>query len=202
MSRNITIAKYLDKLAARSPVPGGGSAAALTGALGISLLSMAARFMLKREKKRAARKKLAGILKFSEKTRRRLAMLMGKDEAAYLRLSEAIKKRSAKDAAGLYKDAAEIPLEVLTLLESAFGRCGELCLHCRTSIISDLALGALLIEAGFYSAKVNVEINARGIKDSTYVRKINGVLLKRKSAVVKRKKKIARTINSKIKGLL
>lgn len=197
-----TIGKYLDKLAARSPVPGGGSAATLTGALGISLLSMAARFMLKKEKKQAARKKLSAILKFSESTRRRLAKLMREDETAYLRLSSGIKKKTAKDATALYKAAAEVPLEVLSLLELALRGCQELCLHCRTSIISDLVLGALLIEAGFYSAKVNVEINIPGIKDPLYIRKVKGILLKRKRAAAKTKKRIAKTINSKIKGLL
>jgi formiminotetrahydrofolate cyclodeaminase len=196
MRKKITIDRYLDKLAARIPVPGGGSAAALVGAVGISLLSMVAKYTLKRNSKRAASNRLSRILEFTERTRLRLRELMKEDEAVYLNLSKALRKHQSKNKAKLYKDAAGVPFEVCILLQKGLKSCESLCSYCKTSLISDLAESALLLEAGFMSAKRNVEINLRGIKDLRYTKKIKKALRKHTAIVLKIKKRILRKIAS------
>ena len=183
----MTIEKYLDKLAARSPVPGGGSAAALVGAIGMSLLSMVAKYAVK---KTSSPSKLSRILKFIEHSQQRLKRLMIEDEACYLRLSKAIKRRGRKEITNLYKKALEVPLEVCTILCEGAKTSDELLIFCKTSLASDLREAAVLLEAGFLSAKLNVEINLDGIKDAQYGRKIRRLLLKQGMAVQKVRKRI------------
>lgn len=187
--QKITIDKYLDGLAARMPVPGGGSAAALVGAIGMALLSMVARYMVKKNNREATYKKLSRILQFTESSRRRLRKLMNEDEAAYLRLSKGIRGRDA-NIIRLYKSAAEAPLEVCAILQEGLKRCEQLYSHCKTSLASDLAAAALLLEAGFLSAKANIDINLAGITDKMYTKNVRSSLLKQKIFVQKAKKRI------------
>ena len=83
---------YLDDLAARKPAPGGGSAAALSAAVGASLMSMVANYTIGNPKYKAVETKAASILKRSEKCRADFAALVDKDVEAYQKLSAGMKK--------------------------------------------------------------------------------------------------------------
>ena len=78
-----TLQKYLDALAAREPVPGGGSAAAVCGSLAAALIGMAARYSLGKNKPPETEKKLEAILKEADAARVRLLELAGEDAQAY-----------------------------------------------------------------------------------------------------------------------
>ena len=198
MSSNITLNEYLDKLAAKSPVPGGGSAAALTGALGVSLLSMAGRYIMRHKSVRISRRRISNILKFTESSRVTLRKLMIEDELAYSRIAKMIKKPGIKDITKRYKNAAEVPLRVCMVLEEGLKVCEELCKYCRAPLISDLAEAAVLLEAGFMSAKFNVDINLIGIGDTAYTKKINSALSKSKTKALKAKIRILKEVAEKL----
>ena len=66
------INEYLNCLSQRTPVPGGGSAAALVGSVGAALISMAANYSLKKNKPAAVEENIKKVLFKSEKIRRRL----------------------------------------------------------------------------------------------------------------------------------
>jgi formiminotetrahydrofolate cyclodeaminase len=191
MSSKINLDNYLDKLAEASPVPGGGSAAALIGAIGMSLLSMVIKYVLKRNDKGISHAKLFKILEFTEHSRHRLRELMDKDEAAYLRLSKG-RRGGKKDMAPLYKGAAEVPLEVCAIIQGGLKKCEELCACRKTSLVSDLAEASIILETGFLSAKFNVEINLGGIKDAAYTKRVRTSLLRQKAIVYKIKNNILR----------
>ena len=197
MSYKITLDRYLDKLAARSPTPGGGSAAALVGAVGMSLVSMVARYTAKKANKGTLCTKLSKISGFTERARRRLKRLMIEDEKAYLQLSRRLKKRGAKDIRAFYKNAAEVPLEVCATLQEGLKRCEELSVYCKASLASDLAEAALLLEAAFLSAKFNVDINLGGIKDVVYTRKVRRSLTKQRISVLRTKRKVLNRIGKR-----
>jgi formiminotetrahydrofolate cyclodeaminase len=172
MARKILLDEYLKRLADKTPVPGGGSAAALTAALGACLISMSAKYILKKVKGKNAAQDLCAIIRFNEKSLRRLGALMKEDEQAYLRLAMELEKRNPKNLLKLYKDAAAVPLEVCGISVRAVSGCVKLCRCAETMIISDIAEAAILLESAFFCAKLNVEINLGGIKDSAYKGKV------------------------------
>ena len=183
----MTIDKYLDKLAAKTPVPGGGSAAALIGAVGMALLSMTAMYTSKRA---GSRSNIPEIVKFAGRSRRRLLKLMRRDEEAYLKLSKAMKGRGEEGITRLYRNATLVPLEISTILEEGIKRCGRLSPHCRRCLATDIVEAVLFLEAGFLSAKLNAEINLGGIKDEACARKVRLSLSRRKNSIKNIKKRI------------
>ena len=187
--------EYLNKLAKKSPVPGGVSAEALTGAIGIALLSMVARYTVKKSDSGKVRARLSKISKFTEYSRRRLKKLMAEDEKAYLRLSKTLKRGKAKkDIAALYKSAAAPQLEVCGILKEGLKNCLLLCAYCRKCLVSDLAESALLMEAGFLSAKFNVDINLAGVKNKRYTNEVRKLLRKQVNAASKAKSQILKKL--------
>ena len=89
---------FLDKLAGKSPEPGGGSVAALTGALGAALVSMVANLTLGKEKYKDVQPQVEALLKESEKLRVEMQDLIQKDTEAYGALSEVYKMPKHTDA--------------------------------------------------------------------------------------------------------
>jgi methenyltetrahydrofolate cyclohydrolase len=167
----MTVDRYLDRLAAKTPVPGGGSAAALAGAIGISLLLMTARYMSGKAGGGMPTAELHKLIRFAERSQHRLKKIMAEDEIAYLRLSRRLKKRRSKDISMSYKRAADVPMKACLVLHEGLKKCERLIPHCKTSIASDLAEAAILMEAGFLSAKANVDMNLKEIKDAQYTKR-------------------------------
>ncbi len=178
---------YLKRLSAKTPTPGGGSAAALTAALGAALMSMAAKYVLKSAKAKGARKRIAAISHSGETAMQRLGLLMSKDEKAYLKLAGELKKRRPRNILRLYKDAVGVPLEVCHITAGSIAGCVGLCRYSKTAIISDIAEAALLLESAFLSAQLNVEINLRSIESAAYKDKIRSILRQEGEKVEKAK---------------
>lgn len=200
MARKIFLDSYLKNLAAKTPAPGGGSAAALAAALGAALVSMAAKYNLKNAEDKYIKKRIMAISDFSEKALHRLTSLMRRDEKAYLKLAGEIKKRRPGRLLSLYKAAGCVPAEVCYIAAETASLAAELSGYSRTSIISDIAEAAVLLESAFFSAKLNVEINLRGMKDAAYKSRAERRLTRAESTVINAKKtalKIARNFLSR-----
>ncbi len=168
---------FMDKLASKSPEPGGGSVAALTGALGAGLVSMVCSLTLGKEKYREVQPQVEALIKESENLRAEMQDLIQKDTEAYGALSEVYKMpkntdaekaaRTAKMQEAL-KKACQVPfdiglksLEVAKLAERAadIGNVGA---------VSDAGVAVLLAKACAESAALNVKINVNSIKDEAY----------------------------------
>lgn len=170
--------KYLDDLAAKLPAPGGGSAAALAAATGISLISMVANFTIGKEKYKAVEEEIKEILSSSEELRQKLISLVGEDVAAYRKLSQAfnLPKKSPEDKhkrtqavqQGL-KEALATPLEVCKCCHQAIELCPAIAEKGNLNLISDVGVAAALLTSAFQSALLNVEINLKSIKDEQFI---------------------------------
>jgi methenyltetrahydrofolate cyclohydrolase len=168
---------FMDKLASRSPEPGGGSVAALTGALGSALVSMVSNLTLGKEKYRAVQPQIEALLKESEKLRGDMQDLIQKDTEAYGALSEVYKMpkntdaekalRTAKMQEAL-KKACQVPFEIgLKSLDLA--RLAERAADIgNVAAVSDAGVAVLLAQACAQSAALNVKINVNSIKDEAY----------------------------------
>jgi len=171
------IRHFLDKLASKSPEPGGGSVAALTGSLGAGLVSMVCSLTLGKEKYKEVQPQVEALLKESEKLRQEIQDLIQKDTEVYGGLSEVYKMpkntdaekaaRTAKMQEAL-KLACQVPFEIgLKSLEVAklAGRAAEIG---NVAAVSDAGVAVLLAQACAQSAALNVKINVNSIKDEAY----------------------------------
>jgi len=153
-----TLRQYLDVLASLKPVPGGGSAAALTGAIGMALISMVANYSLGRNASKDTDHKIRNILKKSENIRKRLLNLVDLDAEAYLKVVKSRKGTPAARKAAL-RQARKIPAEVCRLCYTALDLTPLLVKKGNPYLISDVQCALEMLLAAFNSAMINVEIN-------------------------------------------
>ncbi|NLV72847.1 MAG: cyclodeaminase/cyclohydrolase family protein [Actinobacteria bacterium] len=172
-----TLESYIDRLAGSEPEPGGGSAAALVGALGAALVTMVTNLTLGKEKYADVEGDMVKIQEESEVLRSRLENLVTLDALAYGKVATAMKlprdDDSQKEARrrvlqAALQGAAEVPLEVAeTALEVA-----KLSLPAaekgNVNGVSDAGVAALLADAAAQSAALNVKINLAWIEDEEF----------------------------------
>lgn len=151
-----SLSAFLTDLASDRPVPGGGAAAALTGALACALLGMTAAINARRQTRRGLRPVSAATARSAARLRSAYLELADKDAAAFARYAAA--RTGAQRAA-----ARRVCLKPPLLMSRA---CDELARAIsvevpRTSrwLASDLKEAALLLSAAHACAALNVEIN-------------------------------------------
>jgi len=169
---------YVDALASGEPTPGGGSAAALVGALGAALNSMVANFTLGREKFAAVEAEVARLLQESEALRAELQRLTQADTEAYGQYAAAQKmprdteeQKAARSAAmqAALKAAAAVPLAVVSACHRLLQIAAQLVDRGNPNLITDVGVAAKFALAGMECAALNVEINLVYIRDKDFV---------------------------------
>jgi formiminotetrahydrofolate cyclodeaminase len=174
----------LDLLAAfRSPdpTPGGGSASALAGAIGASLLAMVAGLPKSRAaaKEDAARLRAAGAR--CAEVSDRLAALIDRDSEAYDLVVSAYRRPKSTDEEKAARSAAiqdamraaiAAPLDVIRACAAAVEQGVVIAGLGNPSASSDVQVGLELLAAGLRGAKLNVEINLGTVKDAEYTSKV------------------------------
>ncbi|MCX5714845.1 MAG: cyclodeaminase/cyclohydrolase family protein [Candidatus Omnitrophica bacterium] len=171
---------YLDDLAARLAAPGGGSAAALNAALGVSLISMVINFTIGKPKYAANEEELKNILEKSEKLRQEFLNLVDLDVTAY----------QGRDA----RNALNVPLMVARLCFEGIKLCPTLIKKGNVNLISDVACAAVFLESAFTSAFFNVEINLKLLQD----KKLTSSVKKELKQKVNRIRKIRQDTEAKV----
>jgi formiminotetrahydrofolate cyclodeaminase len=177
MITQTSVEKFLDDLASAAPTPGGGSAAAIMGAMGAALISMVCNVTLGKKGQEAAAAEMQAVRTESEKSRAQLTAMVADDVAAFDGLMAAYrlpkssddeKTRRAEAIQSSLRGATETPLacaracaEVIALSK----RAGE---HGYAGVISDAGVGVLAANAALRSAALNVYINAPALKDRAF----------------------------------
>jgi formiminotetrahydrofolate cyclodeaminase len=175
---DMTIKGFTEKLGSDAPAPGGGSAAALSGALGAALVSMVCNLTAGKPKYAEREALVQEALARSKDLKEKLLDAIQKDTdafdsvmAAFAMPKETEEQKSARGAAiqAAYKVAVASPettagycLAVIELAESLVGKSN-------VNAVSDLAVGAIQAHAGLKGALANVGINLPSIKDAAYV---------------------------------
>ena len=154
---------FLDQLAARTPAPGGGGAAAVTGAMAAGLVAMAARFS-------ATRLPGAGELADqADDLRHRLARLAEEDAQAYAVVLKAFRgpgqagpgeRREAQRREALL-GAAMVPLEIAEISARVAAMAVQVAETGNPNLRGDAVTGAVLAAASARSAASLVDINVR-----------------------------------------
>lgn len=173
-----SLTDFTAELASAAPAPGGGSAAALSGALGASLIAMVCRLTIGRKNYQAVSAEFEAILPRAEELRVVLLDLIQADAAAYTQVIDAYQlpketdeQKAARTTAiqNALKRAAEIPMRVAEACAQVLQLSETTAAHGNKNAASDAGAGALLAEAGFRAAALNVEINLHLIQDHDYV---------------------------------
>lgn len=194
------IKEYLDDLGAKKPAPGGGSAAALMAATGTSLMMMTANFTVGKPKYKDVESKVIDILAKVKKFDSELRGLIDKDVEGYRKLSSALKASGGVGSDELFKGAAEPPFSVCEITGKCMKLCRSLAEYGNKELITDTAIAAILFEAAFFSAKFNVYINLKYIKDTDYIGKVHGILAPLEEEMPKLKEEILEICEDAISG--
>ncbi len=176
-----TVKDFLSELASSSPAPGGGSVAALSGALGAALSSMVCNLTIGKEKYENAQDEIKKVLRESEQLRKHLTKLIDKDTAAFNEVMQSLKmpkdtdeqKDKRRDALqNGYKIAAMVPFETAKTCEKVLDLAMVVAEKGNQNSITDAAISAYMANVGVQSAVLNVKINLGSIKDENFVEKI------------------------------
>jgi formiminotetrahydrofolate cyclodeaminase len=175
-----TLDDLLDAFASNAPVPGGGSAAALAGALGVALLIMVTG--LKRRSDDTGADVLTNAAQRLQPLRTQLTALVDRDADAYdsvmsaLRLPKAddiqqAARRHALDSA--MRSATEAPLETMRLCRRALREAPAVAACCVPSAASDVGVAIELLRAAVHGGEMNVDTNLASIGDAAYVSSVS-----------------------------
>lgn len=156
--KNHTLKEYLDVLAKKEPVPGGGSVAALAAALAAGLMAMVIRYSLGKASSKVIERRLQSVLVKTEQRRGRLLQLVDLDAQAYLKVVESrgkspAEKRKAK------AQAIAVPREVSRLCYQLIQLTPVLVSYGNKYLLSDVEVAVELLFAAYKSAIINVNIN-------------------------------------------
>jgi len=169
-----TLGQFLDDLSSSQPTPGGGSASALSGALGAALASMVCRLTLDKDEYAGVQQEVAALLQQTENLRQRFQQLVQEDIEAYGELSESFKmpretseEREARTAAIQEQlvEAALVPLEVTERSAQLMRVCQRIAEIGNAKVLSDVATGAMLASSAGAGAAWIVRVNLQSIKD-------------------------------------
>lgn len=169
---------FLEQLASAAPVPGGGGASALAGALGAALGNMVGSLTTGKKKYAAVEQEMTELNEKARRLREELLDLVEKDAEVFEPLSKAYgipKEDPEREAvmACVLKDAAEVPLqimrkccEVMDLIE-VYAEKGSVL------AVSDAGCAAALCRAAMESAALNVYINTKSMTDRQLAETLN-----------------------------
>lgn len=173
---------FVQALASEFPVPGGGSAAALEGALGMALAAKFCRTLIGKEKYAAVEQQVREILKEAERLQGQLLALVDEDAEDFEPLAAAFRKPNGTDAEKAARTAA-----IQAELKQACGAPLQIMRCCREGIrlhtrlaelgikrsADNLGVGIQQLKAALIGGQLNVRVNTVMIRDATYVAQIN-----------------------------
>ena len=184
-----TLQHYLDDLASARPAPGGGSTAALSGAMGAALASMVCRLTIGKAAYAGVQQEIEELLKRTEHLRLRFQQLIQEDVDAYGRLSACYKlpretnEERATRTEAIQKqlvEAALVPLEVAERAAELVQCCERIIEIGNATVLSDVATGAILASSAGEGAALMVRINVQALKNEELAvelrERLNGAL--------------------------
>ncbi len=178
MKQAFDLTTFLDDLASGEPTPGGGSAAALAGALGAALATMVARLTVGRKRYADVEPAMQAVLDEADALRVRLTQLVSEDAQAYeaVRAAYKLPKESELDQhergvaiQSALQAASATPLETMRACIATMQLAERTASLGNVNAATDGAVGVLLAYAGLQGAALNVRVNLGSIEDQDFV---------------------------------
>jgi formiminotetrahydrofolate cyclodeaminase len=173
-----TLNAFLDDVASSSPAPGGGSVAALSGALGAALTSMVCTLTIGKKKYADVEDEMKKVLAQSEHLREQFTELVDLDTQAFNKVMEAFAlpkdtepQKALRSAAirEATKEATMVPLEVMKHCIDALALAQLVAAKGNANSVTDAGVSAIMLNAALEGAALNVRINLNGLDDPEFV---------------------------------
>ncbi len=202
-----TCIEFVNVLASKSAVPGGGGAAALVGAIGMALGSMVCNLTIGKKKYAEYEESVNEILVKAREIEKKLLSMIDKDAKNFLPLSKAYglpnsteeeKKIKEDIMENALKVACEVPIDIVRVCFDAIKLHEDLVDKGSKLAISDVGVGVQCLRAAILSGQLNVVININSIKDMEYVEAIR----KEVNSVVEEGVKICDEVYAKVEKAL
>ncbi len=205
MNMNMEIHEFINQLSSKAPVPGGGGASALIGAIGVSLCSMVANLTSGKKKYAEYQQDIEKILEVSQASISRLLALIEKDAEVFEPLSAAygIPKEDPNREAVLEKAlvaACSVPMDILKEVSGILDVIVQLTVKGSKLAVSDVGVAASALRSAMESAILNIYINTKMMKDREYALKTNIEAEEILNSGVKTCNEIYRRVSGELKG--
>ncbi|NJD03312.1 MAG: cyclodeaminase/cyclohydrolase family protein [Ruminiclostridium sp.] len=174
--------EFLGMLASGAPVPGGGGASAMVGALGTALGSMVGNLTLGRKKYESVQADIKSILEKADILQQELVSLVEEDAVVFEPLSKAYGLPKNTDEEKQKRDeimeealrlACSVPLKIMEKSLEAIALHEELAEKGTRIAVSDVGVGVLFCRSALMGASLNVYINTKLMKNREYAAAIN-----------------------------
>ena len=199
MLTNQKISVFLEKTAAGTPVPGGGSVSALSGALGAGLAEMVANLTIAKKGYETVENEMKEIAETLQNLREKLVTEVDKDSNAYKDVLTAFKlpkdtqeekEQRAEAIQDAMKNAARVPLGVANDALQVMDLAEKAIRNGNRNAVSDGAVGTMLARTAVLGALFNVKINLASVKDKAFVEEMMREVNKLESRVHEREAEI------------
>lgn len=177
-----SIKTFLDELSSKAPVPGGGGASALVGALSGALTHMVASLTVGKPKYAAVETDMQQLLSQSESITNRFLALMDEDAAAFEPLAQAYrlpketeeqKAEKTRIMEEALRSAVQPPLQIMETCADVVPLIALCAEKGSVVAVSDAGVAAALCRAALEGASLNVFINTQTMQDRAYAEKLN-----------------------------
>ena len=205
----MTLGAFADELSMDSPAPGGGSVAALCGALSAALSAMVTNLTVGKKEYESARREMVATAVRAQELKAALLGAVDRDTKAFNKVMEAFrlpkttpeqaeeKDRAVEDA---NKEATLVPLEVLEKSVEAVALARVAAAKGNRNSVSDAGVGGLAGQAAGEGAYYNVLINLSGIKDAAFTAKVRRDAARLKKALDKEAKAVKDIVAHALSG--
>ena len=174
--------EFVEVLASKAPVPGGGGASALVGAIGTALGNMVGSLTVGKKKYVDVEEEMHALKAKCDTLQKELLALVEKDAEVFEPLSKAYgmprnteeeKAEKARVMEIVLKDACSVPMEIMEKCCEAIELIQEFAAKGSTLAISDAGVGAAFCKAALEGASLNVYINTKSMKNREYAEELN-----------------------------
>ena len=200
--------EFVEVLAYKSPVPGGGGASALVGAIGTALGNMVGSLTVGKKKYADVEEEMYELKGKADALQKELLHLIERDAEVFEPLSKAYgmprnteeeKAEKARVMEIVLKDACSVPMEIMERCCEAIDLIEVFAEKGSTLAISDAGVGATFCKAALEGASLNVFINTKSMKNREYADELNKKADKMLSVYTKKAEEIYQSVAARLR---
>ena len=200
--------EFVEVLASKAPVPGGGGSSALVGAIGTALGNMVGSLTVGKKKYADVEEEMYELKGKADALQKELLHLIERDAEVFEPLSKAYcmprnteeeKAEKARVMEIVLKDACSVPMEIMERCCEAIDLIEVFAEKGSTLAISDAGVGATFCKAALEGASLNVFINTKSMKNREYADELNKKADKMLSVYTKKAEEIYQSVAARLR---